>query len=138
MNEYLIFVTRINDNLYQLDFTTDAETAWGENWHIAPAAFVPNIAPEKNAISNSYRIETENLKLHTVQQNTCFSMQDCIDGIIALAFTDIDDDFQIVLPFACSLEDTMAVLQKFITKITHLKDDGSKAIEGLIDSLENE
>lgn len=89
MLEKLIFIKKIDDKLYQFDFSNDSDIAWGENWNITPTAIIPNITPESEVISSSYQVELP-FDLYLASNNTCFSMQDCIDGIISLGFTSID------------------------------------------------
>lgn len=135
MAEYLIFIQKINNNVYQVDFSEDKETAWGDGWENAPAGNNPHLCPERNAISSSYRIETD-LKLNTACSNTCFSMQDCIDGIIAVAFTDPGDKNKVILPFGMGYNDTWDILRSHCSNITELQLDGDNVITDLIKDLD--
>lgn len=97
MTEYLTFVDEIGitsegEFIYRFDFSLDKDIVWGEYWNIAPAVLVPGIKPDKKCLSKSFKI-TSPYKLETACKNSCFSMQDCIDGIIALCFPDIEEPY---------------------------------------------
>ena len=94
--EYLGFVSEIGRTtdrkyLYCFDFTYDPDSFWGEFFNIPPACIVPELAPDPNCLSHTAKVESP-VKLMTAKENTCFSMQDCIDGIIPLCFSEISDD----------------------------------------------
>ena len=94
--EYLGFVSEIGRTtdrkyLYRFDFTYDPDSFWGEFFNIPPACIVPELAPDPNCLSHTAKVESP-VKLMTAKENTCFSMQDCIDGIIPLCFSEISDD----------------------------------------------
>ena len=97
MNEkYLAFVDYIGKNaeeeyIYRFDFTDDTDTVWGDFFNIAPTIIVPDLQPEENTISKSARVKFDK-KLNLAKKNGCFSMQDCFDKIIALAFTELNED----------------------------------------------
>lgn len=94
--EYLGFVEEIGrtiegDFLYRFDFTYDPDSLWGEFFNIPPACIVPNLEPDINCLSRSAKIISP-VRLMTAKNNACFSMQDCIDGIIPLCFSEIDEN----------------------------------------------
>ena len=94
--EYLGFVAEIGRTtdrkyLYRFDFTYDPDSFWGEFFNIPPACIVPDLGPDPNCLSRSAKIISP-VKLMTAKENACFSMQDCIDGIIPLCFSEIGDD----------------------------------------------
>lgn len=96
MNEYLAFVDFVGMTIgggyiYRFDLTTDTETVWGDFFNVAPAALVPDIQPDKNTLSHSFKASFPR-ELVIAKKSFCFSMQDCIDGIIPLAFSEIDDN----------------------------------------------
>ena len=95
MEEFLAFADRIGrtldgQHMYRLDFTVDTETVWGEFFNVAPSSIVPNIQPDKNTLSHSCKVIFPRY-MNTAKCDYCFSMQDCIDGIIPLLFSEIDD-----------------------------------------------
>lgn len=96
MEEYLAFVDYIGNNLdgkyvYRFDFTTDTDTVWGDYFNITPTIIVPDLQPENNTISKSAKVNFDK-KLNIAKKNGCFSMQDCFDGIVSLAFTELTED----------------------------------------------
>lgn len=132
MAQYLIFIKRENEGIFRLYFSSDVETAWGDNWNVTPAGIIYDIQPEINCVSSCYRIETD-LPLILASENTCFSMQDSIDGIIALAFNDVESKVNLVLPFGISFNETKAKLNEIGVKMEKLKlNDGSEMIEDFI------
>lgn len=94
--EYLGFVAEIGRTtdrkyMYRFDFTYDPDSLWGEFFNIPPACIIPGLAPDPNCLSHTAKIISP-VKLMTAKENACFSMQDCIDGIIPLCFSEIDED----------------------------------------------
>lgn len=94
--EFLGFVAEIGRTtdgkyMYRFDFTYDPDSLWGEFFNIPPACIVPDLAPDPNCLSHSMKVLSP-VKLMTAKENACFSMQDCIDGIIPLCFSEIDDN----------------------------------------------
>ena len=95
-DEYLGFVEEIGRTtdggyLYRFDFTYDPDSLWGEFFNIPPACIVPELEPDPNCLSHNAKIISP-VKLMTAKNNACFSMQDCIDGIIPLCFSELDED----------------------------------------------
>lgn len=95
-DKYLAFVDFIGKNandeyIYRFDFTDDTDTVWGDFFNIAPTIIVPDLQPEENTISKSARVKFDR-KINIAKKNGCFSMQDCFDKIIALAFTELNED----------------------------------------------
>ncbi len=87
---YIVFAECIgndgDDNFfYRLLFSDNPDVVWGDNFNVTPAAIVPDLEPDSSSISKEYML-TSPMKLYTAVDCTCFSLQDCIDGIIALLF----------------------------------------------------
>ena len=96
MNEYLAFVDFIGTNndgsyIYRFDFTIDTDSVWGEYFNIQPSGYVPNIQPDINCITTRSKVLFPR-EMALAKTSYCFSMQDCIDGIIPLCFSEIDDE----------------------------------------------
>ena len=96
MEDFLAFVDEIGrtvdgEYIYRFDFTTDLETVWGDFFNIAPAVIVPDLQPDKNCLSKSAKV-TFPRQMVIAKKNYCYSMQDCIDGILPMIFSEIDDD----------------------------------------------
>ena len=148
MEEYLAFVDEVGRSLdggyiYRFDFTVDREAVWGEFFNVAPAAIIPNLQPDKNTISSTGNVIFPS-KLITAKKNYCFSMQDCIDGIIPLVFSEISentiecDGVPFFLNFADPISLVNEKLQAVGTKLYDIEKvehgDGS-AIDDLINSI---
>lgn len=87
--------TDIDDNnIYELLFTENSDIFWGEGFEYVPASLVNNITPNEGSYSVTKSIKTS-LKLCLASESCCYSMQDCIDGIVAIAYEDIStyDEF---------------------------------------------
>lgn len=93
---YLVFIENIGENLngkyvYHFYFSETPEVVWGEFWNVCPCNIVPNITPDKATITCIYSCEID-FNISNVVNNSCFSMQDCIDGIISLGWIDFDEN----------------------------------------------
>lgn len=148
MTEYLAFVDFIGRTLdrkyiYRFDFTTDKDTVWGEYFNIAPCAIVPNMQPDKNTLSRTSKAIFPR-EMVIAPKNYCFSMQDCIDGIIPLIFSEIDDNTLKIgdTPFFLNFGDDIEVVTEKLNavKITlfdfeEVEKGDESAIDDLIDSI---
>ena len=96
-------------NVYELLFTNDPDTFWGDGFENMPASLSNGLTPAENSYQLVKEIETD-LKLGLACESCCHSMQDCIDHIIALAYEDITgyeefpDEGRLVLHFGDSYE----------------------------------
>jgi len=116
LNEvYLCFIRLIgeeNDGYYRYEFifTDNPDEVWGEDWEHKPIGLINNPMPSDDYITEIHIVKTK-IKLDLIQNNMCFSMQDCLDGIVALAWQNIDEldaypeDGRIYFMFGESLED---------------------------------
>lgn len=96
MEEYVGFIERIGNTddgkpIYRFDFTYDRDAVWGEFFNVAPAGMMPVLEPDKNTLSHSGKVIFPK-EIDLARNNMCYSMQDCFDGIIALAFSKMDND----------------------------------------------
>ena len=96
MNDFLGFVDEIGRTtdgkyIYRFDFTTDTETIWGEYFNVTPTAIIPDLQVDINALSRQAKVVFPR-EMVIAKKNFCFSMQDCIDGIIPLIFSEIDEE----------------------------------------------
>ena len=93
--EKLAFVGRIgkgNDGnyVYELLFSMAIDEVWGEDWEVRPAGICGVIAPGEDTF-DLRKVVTCPIRLDLAMNNSCFSMQDCTDDIIPLAWENIDD-----------------------------------------------
>lgn len=150
MTEYLAFVDEIGRTIdkkyiYRFDFTVDTETVWGEFFNVAPAAIIPNIQPDINTLSTTGKVIFPR-KMTIAKKNFCFSMQDCIDGIMPLIFSEIDDhtlqigETPFFLNFADSMDTVMEKLNAVkceLFDIQEVEKGDDSAIDALIDAMDN-
>ena len=127
--------------IYRFDFTQAPDIVWGTDWNVTPAGIVPQIQPDTNTVSITGQVKTAHRYL-LAKNNTCFSMQDCIDGIIPLLFDEPYSDNIMVLPFGMEFPDVVAELEKHGYELTDIKDlnkeKEDKVIDNLIGNLETQ
>lgn len=96
MEEYLAFVDKIGRTvdgkyIYRLDFSMDIDSVWGDYFNEAPSGIIPSLQPDKKTLSSTFRADF-NSELSLAKKSYCFSMQDCIDGILPLCFSELSDE----------------------------------------------
>ena len=89
---YVLYVGKNTDNdyIYHLLISTDTENTWAEGWENKPACVMRDLTPEDDMYEYVAEIKT-NIKLDLAQNCCCTSMQDCRDGIIPLAYENLDE-----------------------------------------------
>lgn len=126
-------------HIYRFDFTRATDIVWGDQWNATPAGIIPNLEPDMNCLSLSGQVLSKH-KYLLAKDNTCFSMQDCIDGIIPMLFDEPYSDELMILPFGMDLEQVVNTLNEHGLELINLKDvneeKDNQVIEGLIDNLE--
>ena len=75
-------------NRYEFIFTDNQDEFWGDGFESIPACLVNNLMPDERYITHVETLVT-NVKFQLIQNNCCFSMQDCFDGCVALCYQDI-------------------------------------------------
>lgn len=144
--EYLAFVDYMGTTIdgrhrYRFDFSQAPEIVWGEEWNSTPAGIIPNIQPDANCLSICGEVVCDT-RFILAKENTCFSMQDCIDGIIPLLFSDITESNIIMLPFGTPKSEVDEILSQYglqienIKRVNEEKDD--EVINTLINTLEGQ
>ena len=151
MSDYLGFVDEIGRTtdgqyMYRFDFTTDTETIWGEYFNVAPTAIIPDLQVDVNALSKQAKVIFPR-EMIIAKKNYCFSMQDCIDGIIPLIFSEIDsetlmyDEKPFFIHFGAPFDEVEQKLKEiglefFDIEIVEKGDDS--AIDNLLDSMDDD
>jgi len=92
-NLYLIYVNHVGKDykgnyIYEFLFSDTTKNIDGENWDTFPASGRPE-PPHENFIKHVGKLESE-LKLDVVQNSDTFAVWDAIDGVIALAWENIN------------------------------------------------
>ena len=151
MEDFLGFVDLIGQTIdgkyiYRFDFTTDIDVLWGEYFNITPSGIIPDLQPDKNALSRSGKVIFPR-EMVIAKKNYCFSMQDCIDGIIPLIFSEIDektlvlDENPFFIRFGESFNDVKEKLDKInldFFELYEIEKGDDSAIDALIDDLDDE
>ena len=114
-NVFLLFVRLIgeeNDGYYRYEFifTDNPDEAWGEDWEHKPAGLVNDLIPSDEYITEVHIVKTK-IKFDLIQNNMCFGMQDAMDGIVSIAYENMDsyesypDDGRLFFMFGESLDE---------------------------------
>lgn len=93
-NLYLVYVNKIGsdwteNHLYEFLFSNSIDNIDGDDWDAYPASGQPS-PPDRGFIKRVGRL-TSDLKFKLVQESNSFAVWDAVDGIISLAWEDIDD-----------------------------------------------
>lgn len=91
---YLGFIRLIGEESdgvfnYEFIFTNNIDEFWGENFEYKPCCLCNGLIPNDEYITEIHKIKTR-LKFELIQDNCCLSMQDAMDGIISIAWENID------------------------------------------------
>ena len=150
MEEFLGFVDEIGRTvdgkyIYRFDFTLDTETIWGEYFNVTPSAIIPDLQPDKNALSKQAKAVFPR-EMVLAKKNYCFSMQDCIDGIIPLIFSEIDENTLEYneKPFFIHFGETFTDVENILSavgitffEVEEVEKGDESAIDHLIDSMDD-
>jgi hypothetical protein len=115
---FLIYVNMVGKDykgnlLYEFIFSDTTDNIDGEGWDVFPASGRPE-PPHDNFIKNVGRLESE-LNLEVIQNSDTFAVWDAIDGVIALAWENINaydayPEKRLCFKFGETLEDVEAKL----------------------------
>ncbi len=112
---YLCFIRCIgeeNDGFYRYEFifTDDVDSVFGEGFDQKPSCLVNDLMVDEQYVTEVHIVKMK-IKLELIQNNCCFSVSDCYDGIVALGWEDISSydeypqDGRIFFKFGESLEE---------------------------------
>ena len=115
-NLYIVFAENTGEDeagnyFYRLLFSDDPDIVWGDNFDISPSGIIPDLEPGSNSIKKEYLLTTK-IKLQTAVEGTWFSIQDCIDGIIALIFNGSGEKI-VSIPFGMEMEKVVQYVEWF-------------------------
>lgn len=99
---------------YDFFFSETPDIVWGENWEMQCPSACGDMKPEETTYSLVKRVVTE-IPFSCAQENSCFSMQDCIDGCIAVFYENISEYTEYPTPYriVCGFgEDYDSVIDK--------------------------
>ena len=96
---YLCFIRLIgeeNDGYYRYEFifTNNIDEAYGEGFDQKPACLVNDLMVSDEYITEIHIVKMK-IKLDLIQDNCCFSVSDSIDGLVSIAWENMDfyDDY---------------------------------------------
>lgn len=98
---YLLYINGLGpnykgENIYEFIFGDSLEDVWGENWEARPANGYPS-PPDVEHVKKVGVLTHNEITLELVQNSDVFSVQDSIDGVIALGWEKEDEiDFSLV------------------------------------------
>ena len=90
---YVNPVGQTSDGLYEYEFflSDTPDIVWGKDWAEPCASACKNILPEQDTYSKIVQVVSD-YRLNLAIENSCFSMQDCVDGVISLFWIEDDDN----------------------------------------------
>ena len=151
-NLSLVYVRPIGKNSndfyeYEFFFSENPETVWGEDWNVICPSACSELTPTSDMYSMVKRLKTI-IPLQCAQENSCFSMADVIDGILALCFENINDyteypePYRLVFKFAepyKEVEDALAGRQQlFIDDDSEILEKNNEESEERDENTDNE
>ena len=74
---------------YEFFFSETPDIVWAEKWNVQCPSACGDLTPDDTTYSKILHLKTDIL-LTCAQENSCFSMQDVIDGILALCWQNIN------------------------------------------------
>lgn len=118
----LVYVNKLGmnvdeDYIYEMYFSSEPEYFWITDADIKPAGICNIGVPEKSVYDSVSVIKTK-IDLNVAQKNSCFSFQDCKDGVLPVAWENIDgydeypDNGRIVLRFGTDFDEVSSMLGK--------------------------
>ncbi len=143
VDQYLAFVSRAGETIdgkfiYTFFFSQDPDIVWGEDWNMIPS-IIPNLMPSMDTISIICDVVTERDFL-LARENSCFTMQDCIDGIIALLFTRPREE-ELILHFGEEMDVVMDKLKRVGIEFSNIRntteEKEAEIIDNVINALDN-
>ena len=114
---YLCFIRLIgeeNDGYYRYEFifTNNIDDVWGEDFNQKPACLVNNLMVDDEYITEIHIVKMK-IKLDLIQDNCCFSVSDSYDGIVAIAWSNDIDNYNLSFLFGESLESAQKKLANY-------------------------
>lgn len=116
---YVKYVGTDSDGMNVYHFLIDEDTSetWADGWDDKPSCNCGDLQPNSDMYEYVKELKTE-INLDLAQDNCCFSMQDCRDHCVALAYENLDnaenypENGRIVIHFGDSLDDVEAMLAR--------------------------
>jgi hypothetical protein len=92
---HLIYVNELGpnykgDNIYEFIFSDTIDNIWGENWESKPSNGYP-LPPDLEFVKKVGVLKNDLITMSVIQNSDYFSMMDCLDGVVALAWENESD-----------------------------------------------
>lgn len=106
-------------NVYHFLLSDEPDKVYSEDWGEIPAGNIRNdlLIPDNSQYQYIKELKTD-LNLVLAQDNNCFSMQDCRDHVVCLAYEDINgyeeypEPYRIVIQFGDYIDDIEDMLNE--------------------------
>ena len=98
---YLIYINGLGtnyrgENIYEFIFSDTIDEVWGQDWEVRPANGYPS-PPDIEYVKKVGVLTNGEITLELVQNSDVFSVQDGIDGVIAIGWEKEDEiDFSMI------------------------------------------
>ena len=122
----LVFVNKIGKNFegkfeYELYYSYSPEVVWAEDFaeQVPSICSIDNLIPESSTYNAIIRA-TSNTEFKLAQENSCFSMQDCLDGIIKLIWILDKDGYYYGLDFGTDISEADEFFSDYDVEMTEL------------------
>jgi hypothetical protein len=89
---------------YEFLFSDKIDEVWGENFEVMPAGLCNDLTPNQEDYCAVKNISLD-VKINLIQDSCCFSMQDCMDGIISLGYAYQNDKLILDFKYGDTLND---------------------------------
>jgi hypothetical protein len=132
---YLIYVhvigmDRKGVSMYEFIFSNTTDNIDGEDWDAIPASGRPS-PPHEDLVRRVGVLTTDEITFHVIQESDSFSVWDAIDGVIALAWENMDDyveypDSRTAFHFGDKIEDVEAKLYENDLILKYNKEENGK------------
>lgn len=118
-DEYLCWVNLIGETAeglytYEFLFSSNPDEVFGDDFENKPMGLCHDLKPYEESYNVVKTLKT-NLQLDLVQNNCCFGFTDCVDGIIAICWENIDGyeeypDYRLILHYAETFDEVQKKL----------------------------
>ena len=102
-------------NVYEFYFTDNLDEFWGDDFNVFPSGICNDLVPYENCYHTVKILKTK-IKLDVAQESCCYSLQDMIDGVIAVAWENLfqydeyPSDGRLVFKFGLDYENVEKLL----------------------------
>ena len=98
---YLIYINELGpnykgENTYEFIFSDGLEDIWGEDWDSTPSNGYPS-PPDIEFINKVGTLKSDEISLSVIQKSDYFSMTDCMDDVISLAWENDSDEIDFTI-----------------------------------------